>query len=839
MKKQRWSKIIAVLLLAAVTLFSGLQFGAMDVSASPAGEHPGQVHVVVENTTLTEESASSLGFSSPAWSGTLVDTWVTLTDDTTYGSAVKEALGEYSVTGWDTGYISEVNGLSQDTVTSGDTTYYAGYMTLINDWALNTSISEFKASDGTLKAGDELTVAYSLTMGEDIGSSWNNQDKTVKAVEFSTGELDRTFAADTHEYTLAVHEGTDEIVVTPTASNKNYQVRTSIDGTEYQRTAGLPVADGEVITVKCGDPSWPSMNDNTGEAQTYTFTVKIQKAAAVEDVDSFWPSFRGNDSNTAVRDVKLPKDDTQAELKWAKKFGSGWSAAPSCQIIADDSLIVMTGMKKLYKLSLETGDILAEADMAAAPNWGYTPPAYRSGMIFCPLANGTIQAFSAKTLESLWIYKDPRGGQSLSPIACSDDMIYVGFWRGGSSMNFAAINTTDDDPFSTDEEKTAVWTYTNEQGGFYWAGAAVVGDYVIVGSESDSSGKGHVMSFDKNDGTMISDVEVTGSVRSCMAYDDNSGKVFFTTASGYLCSAYVDSETGTLSALKEVQHEPSSTSTPVVYKGRVYYGAGVLFSSGKIIVADADTLEEIYSMPLQNYPQCSLLLSTAYEEETGYIYLYSTYNARPGGISVMKTKADAASADEATVTELYNAEGYEQYCICSLICGPDGTLYYKNDSCNVLAVSRKQVNLTFDGNGSVSGTAPASVTALVEDVVEAPDNTGDLAKEGYTFDGWNTQADGEGTEYAVGAEVPLTENVTLYAQWKKNEAENPSKTSDTTDNEDASGDTTKPDATKPDTTGTGTKSPNTGDTSDLSVYVLLLIFAGGTAAFLAARRHKA
>ena len=45
------------------------------------------------------------------------------------------------------------------------------------------------------------------------------------------------------------------VVVTPTASNKNYQVRTSVGGTEYARTAEVPVADGAVITVKCGDPS--------------------------------------------------------------------------------------------------------------------------------------------------------------------------------------------------------------------------------------------------------------------------------------------------------------------------------------------------------------------------------------------------------------------------------------------------------------------------------------------------------------------------------------------------------------------------------------------------------
>ncbi len=41
-----------------------------------------------------------------------------------------------------------------------------------------------------------------------------------------------------------------------------------------------------------------------------------------------------------------------------------------------------------------------------------------------------------------------------------------------------------------------------------------------------------------------------------------------------------------------------------------------------------------------------------------------------------------------------------------------------------------------------------------------------LSKEGFTFSGWNTKADGSGTAYAAGATYTMTaENVTLYAQW--------------------------------------------------------------------------
>ncbi|WP_161934642.1 InlB B-repeat-containing protein, partial [Lactococcus lactis] len=38
---------------------------------------------------------------------------------------------------------------------------------------------------------------------------------------------------------------------------------------------------------------------------------------------------------------------------------------------------------------------------------------------------------------------------------------------------------------------------------------------------------------------------------------------------------------------------------------------------------------------------------------------------------------------------------------------------------------------------------------------------------GYTFTGWNTSADGSGTSYAPGADLTLSNDTTLYAQWQK------------------------------------------------------------------------
>lgn len=42
-------------------------------------------------------------------------------------------------------------------------------------------------------------------------------------------------------------------------------------------------------------------------------------------------------------------------------------------------------------------------------------------------------------------------------------------------------------------------------------------------------------------------------------------------------------------------------------------------------------------------------------------------------------------------------------------------------------------------------------------------------RDGYSFEGWNTAADGSSTSYAAGDKVELSAPMTHYAQWKKNE----------------------------------------------------------------------
>ena len=70
--------------------------------------------------------------------------------------------------------------------------------------------------------------------------------------------------------------------------------------------------------------------------------------------------------------------------------------------------------------------------------------------------------------------------------------------------------------------------------------------------------------------------------------------------------------------------------------------------------------------------------------------------------------------------------------------------------------------LSYDRNNG-NGTAPAQVTQHID--TKASVGSGALSRTGYIFSGWNTAADGGGTNYAAGSTFAFYDNATLYAVW--------------------------------------------------------------------------
>ena len=76
--------------------------------------------------------------------------------------------------------------------------------------------------------------------------------------------------------------------------------------------------------------------------------------------------------------------------------------------------------------------------------------------------------------------------------------------------------------------------------------------------------------------------------------------------------------------------------------------------------------------------------------------------------------------------------------------------------------------VTYNGNNNTSGSVPTDATAYLDGInttVTVLGNTGNLQRTGYTYANWNTQSNGEGTNYSQGSTFTISSQVTLFAKW--------------------------------------------------------------------------
>ena len=505
--------------------------------------------------------------------------------------------------------------------------------------------------------------------------------------------------------------------------------------------------DDETVMTRSDGTETPVSANEQGEliAQLTLALSAAQENTAIDPTtEAEWADFRGtsytydaetdalvsggtNYTNNGVTAAKTPISAADSTLYWASKLGDGYSGkAVGCPILVDGDLITYSE-KTIYRVDAVSGEVLASGEMCEASSYAINSPTYYEGMIFIGLSGGRIQAFDAKTLRSLWIYRDERGGQPNCPLVVYDGYLYTGFWQGETlDASFVCLSVTDEDPSSGTEIKLPTWTYTHG-GGFYWAGAYVCDDFVLVGADDGQSGytngrqvnrTGTLLLFDRRTGRVLDRRDnLMADVRSSICYDQETDAYYFTTKGGYFYRVSIGkAEDGAwrIASIEGLQLDnyassekspAMSTCTPVVYKGRAYIGvSGVgqftAYSGHNLTVIDLKDWSIAYKVQTQGYPQTSGLLTTAYET-TGSVYVYFFDNFTPGKLRVLKDSAGQTapqfvtkeSYSEKGVSTVYDTpyalftpvEDQAEYAICSPIVDQYGTIYFKNDSAFLMA----------------------------------------------------------------------------------------------------------------------------------------------------------
>ena len=437
-----------------------------------------------------------------------------------------------------------------------------------------------------------------------------------------------------------------------------------------------------------------------GEESEIKVTLEQQTARQEEITDNDWSSYQNSETNNGITDRAMPTSKNTITQKWATRLDAkGWDAALTPPLILGGYVYVASG-QFIYKMDKNTGDIVQTSErMSGNMQYAMIPLAYAEGMLFAQIGGGQIQALSATTLKSLWI-SEKLGGQTLSPITYKNGYIYTGTWNSDTTPgSYFCLSVTDENPSKGNEIKYCTWKY-DHKGGFYWAGAYASENYLVFGSD-DGAGNAYtsiLYSVNTHTGQLIDKrTDLIGDIRSTITY--NNGYVYFTTKGGYLYRVAMNAD-GTFGAVAGYNLGGAATSTPVVYKNRIYVGVcgtgGQYNADGghhfDVINESASGLSLAYKVSIPGYPQAAPILSTAYENQDfdgdgkadGRVYLYFTYNAYPGGIYML---TDTPGQTSGKAEELFRPVSKQQeYCISPLCVDKDGTIYYKNDSCYLMAL---------------------------------------------------------------------------------------------------------------------------------------------------------
>lgn len=524
------------------------------------------------------------------------------------------------------------------------------------------------------------------------------------------------------------------------------------------------------LVIIDGEESYAVQQSGDGGTAEIVWTLDLApvNSSINTGLGSSWPNFRGSNTNNAVTSVRVPTVAEEGTLYWANQIGSGIDSDAVGSPILVGGDVITYASNKLFRVDTVTGEILATGYMDHKSSFSITPPTYAEGMVFVALSDGCVQTFNASTLESLWIYKDPLGGQPNCPLTVKNGYLYTGFWNSETGdANFVCLSITDEDPTEAKEAKPVSWYYTSK-GGYYWAGAYAGDGFVLVGTDDGNNSyvgqTSRLLLLEAKTGRVLDSWDnMNGDIRSTIVYDSATNAYYFTSKGGSFYSVQV-SGGNTLTNMWSVSLQngtdgtPMSTCSPVVYNGRAYVGVSgagqfTAYSGHNITVVDLASRSIAYSVPTQGYPQTSGLLTTAYEAESGYVYVYFFDNYTPGKLRVLRDKPGMTAADYTNVEKnrttayaLFTPTGDQaQYAICSPVIDEYGTIYFKNDSAHLMAF----------------GSAIEKI-----EITTAPNKTSYIAGESFDPTGMVVTA-----TYANGK----TRDITRYVSWN----EDPLTTEDT------------------------------------------------------------
>lgn len=479
-----------------------------------------------------------------------------------------------------------------------------------------------------------------------------------------------------------------------------------------------------------------------------------------------WKSDWDGKSNAAVENISTPTGALASSWTFDWKAYSGSAYSNASEPIVVNGNVYLAVNKRLLKIDAESGKVLAESNLKTAV--GYTSrPIYANGLVIVPLDGGAVQALTADALTTVWVTDSVSGiAQSNSQLTVDGNYLYVGTVDvdyGTSTYNnghLTRINIL---------TGAVSWQHVNADEGYYWTGATVGDDFVLVPTSA-----GTVEMLSKFSGDVLGKVSVGAVINSTCVLSDDGSHAYLISRDGKLhVLAISDGDSRDADAASRITEErvvdlglTGCACAPTMHDGKLIVGGEANGSAALAIIDlnnDFDTTlvttadgSQLTAGILGGIKGAPLVSAQA---DGTYVYFTVNYGESPdfvnytSGGGVYRYKLGDAEA-----SGVFSAAGHYNCCDSPIACDAQGNLYYINDSGTLFKLTAG-VKVSFSaGEGS---KVDFQTTAANGSIAKPADPT----REGYTFAGWYTD---EACTEAYDFSAAVTADMTLYAKWTKN-----------------------------------------------------------------------
>jgi len=408
-----------------------------------------------------------------------------------------------------------------------------------------------------------------------------------------------------------------------------------------------------------------------------------------------WQQFQKDKVHTGWTTDNAPV--SEPKLAWYKPTsGTGMGGIDVTPIVGDGAVYVLDYQGVLWSFDAKTGTENWHSDLTeGSGTFELSVPAYHNEIVYAAVSSGSegqgagrvcaVYANNGSIRECCYYGLDTF--QLNTPITYADGKIYIGNWKGG------AHHTEDNGTYYCIDAANVtneIWNRTAPYvTGYYWAGAAIIGNYVVYGDD-----RANVTCLNKDTGAFVDYInvsEVCGvtpveEIRSSVTWNESTGRIYFmgkksSPLSGHAYAVSFNPVSGDLGGTCEWSTDIGySTSTPTVYNGKVYVCIGGMYEDSGV-----RCMYDVNGTVRDSIDKGASQASPAVSVVDGHVYIYFTTNVNNGSAYCIEDTGTALVER----WEWNPPEPDNQYILQGMAIS-DGMVYFGTDYGRVYALEEGQ-----------------------------------------------------------------------------------------------------------------------------------------------------